>query len=88
MRRPTTTADNLVARIADDCDSVIDTELSRLRRRRPELSDADYDAIDEVLTNLADRLLLDALRDNPSLHPTVARIFTTSVSDDRKANHD
>lgn len=73
----TTDADDyLIERIARDCDAVIDAELSRLRRRRPRLSESDLAALDKTLSALANRLLLDALRRRPELIDTIAPIFT------------
>lgn len=76
MARLTTHTDSeLSARIAADCDAVVAAELDRLRRRLPSLSTADLAAVDDALARLADRLLLDAIRQRPTLHGRVEPIF-------------
>lgn len=68
--------DDLIERVARDCDAVIDAELARLRRRQPQLSESDLVALDDALADLAERLLLRALRRKPELLDTIAPIFT------------
>ncbi|MDN5855642.1 MAG: hypothetical protein L0K86_22940 [Actinomycetia bacterium] len=76
MTQLATPADTeLLARIAADCDTVITAELDRLRHRLPALSAADLTAVDDALTQLAERLLLDAIRQRPALHSLVDPIF-------------
>ncbi|MGH3357421.1 MAG: hypothetical protein ACRDO7_01370, partial [Nocardioidaceae bacterium] len=70
----------LTERIARECESVIDAERTRLRRRRPQLSDTELATLDETLTQIAERLLLDALRRNPTLTDSVAPLFTTDAT--------
>lgn len=75
---------DLSVRIAGDCDTVIAAEIERLRRRLPSLSKADVAAIDDALAQLAERLLLDAIRRRPELHDTVDPIFSP-LNSQRKA---
>lgn len=67
----------LLVRIARDCDDVIALEVDRLRRRRPSLSEQDLAAVDDALAQLAERLLLDAIRRSPNLHDAIGPIFST-----------
>ncbi|UPK75270.1 hypothetical protein MU582_01115 [Nocardioidaceae bacterium SCSIO 66511] len=69
----------LAERIARDCDHIIATELQRLRRRA-NLTDADLVQVDEALARLSQRLLLDAVRRRPGLHPVVEPIFASPES--------
>ncbi|UYM07600.1 hypothetical protein [Solicola gregarius] len=78
MTQLATREDNgLLVRIARDCDVVIAAEVERLRRRRPCLTQADLDAVDAALAELAERLLLDAIRRRPALHEAISPIFST-----------
>lgn len=77
MTQLATREDNdLSVRIAAECDTVIAAELERLRRRLPSLSEADVAAIDDALAQLAERLLLDAVRRRPALHDAIGPIFS------------
>lgn len=67
--------DELTERVARDCDAVIEAEVSRLRRRRPQLPESALHALDETLDELAERLLLRALRRNPGLRHSLAPVF-------------
>jgi hypothetical protein len=58
---------DLVAELTHRCDEVIESELTRLGRRQPGLSPADLVVIEQALSDLADKLLLDALRHKPAL---------------------
>lgn len=89
MTTPTRISDGreLVAQVTRVCDDVIAAERSRLERRRPQLSAAELAAVDETLSDLVDRLLLDALRGNPDLHESIAPLFTTDRGTDKRKAH-
>lgn len=74
-RLATRTEADLPARVAAGCDAVIAAELDRLRHRLPSLSTTDLAAIDDALAQLADHLLLDAIRRRPALHGLVDPLF-------------
>jgi len=58
---------DLVTELENRCDEVIEGELVRLGRRQPGLTDAQLVVIEQALSDLADRLLLDSLRRKPGL---------------------
>lgn len=87
MAGTATRAPDLGERLAHECDSVIATEIERLRRRRPALSTSDLALLERVLVRLADRLLLDAVRGRPALHESVSPLFSAE-SLPGKAHHD
>lgn len=75
---------DLSVRIAAECDAVIAAELERLQHRLPSMSETDLAAIDDALAQLAERLLLDAIRRRPELHDAVDPIFSP-LNSQRKA---
>ena len=70
---------DLLTEVTHRCDEVIETELHRLGRRQPGLSAAELRVIEQVLGELADRLLLDALRSKPALAGRVGPLLTGSL---------
>jgi hypothetical protein len=67
---------DLLTEVSHRCDEVIETELTRLGRRQPGLSAANLLVIEQVLSELADKLLLDALRTKPALAGRVGPLLT------------
>jgi hypothetical protein len=68
---------DLADEVAHRCDEVIEAELTRLGRRQPALTAAQLLVIEQALSDLADKLLLDALRNKPNLRGRVEPLFTT-----------
>jgi hypothetical protein len=68
---------DLVVEVTHRCDAVIEAELTRLGRRQPALTPAQLVVIEQALSELADKLLLDALRRKPALLGRVEPLFTT-----------
>jgi hypothetical protein len=62
-------------RLSRRCQEFIDAEVTRLGRREPGLASADLAEIDRVLTDLADKLLLDTLRRRPDLAGRLEPLF-------------
>ncbi len=56
---------NLLALVDRHTRTILDAELRRLARRAPSLSAADFDAINTVLEELVDSVILDPLRNAP-----------------------
>lgn len=62
--------------LADRVGRVIDIELTRLRHRQPTLTASQLAVVEQTLSDLANRLLLDAIRRNPRLWPRLELLFT------------
>jgi hypothetical protein len=71
------TTTDLVTEMTSRCDQVIELELARLGRRQPRLTAAELAVVEQVLAEVADKLLLDALRRKPTLLGRVEPLFTT-----------
>jgi hypothetical protein len=54
---------------------VINSELGRLGRRQPALTAGQLAVVERVLAELADRLMLDALRSRPELSGRLQPLF-------------
>jgi hypothetical protein len=67
---------DLLTEVSHRCDKVIESELTRLGRRQPGLTAANLVVIEQALSDLADKLLLDALRTKPSLARRVGPLLT------------
>jgi hypothetical protein len=67
---------DLLTEVSHRCDEVIESELTRLGRRQPGLSAAHLVVIEQALSDLADKLLLDALRSKPALAGRVGPLLT------------
>ncbi|HEY8534631.1 MAG TPA: hypothetical protein VIL44_12330 [Micromonospora sp.] len=74
---PTHPAETLRRTMSDRVAAVVADELTRLRRRRPELAAAALHDIEETLWRIADRLLLTPLRQlhSPSHFEHVRQLF-------------
>lgn len=89
-RRPAGCADdpesNLLALVHRHVRAVIDAELRRLARRVPSLSPADVGAVDTVLEEVAESVILAPLRNAPRDTALVlTRIFGTGTNADDKS---
>lgn len=65
------------------CEQVIRDELVRLDHRQPALSSTQLAVVEQSLTALADRLLLNAIRRHPDHLDAVEALF--ALDDDRPA---
>jgi hypothetical protein len=63
---------------------VINAELGRLERRQPELTPGQLAVVERALADLADRLLLDALRNHPELSGRLEPLFHPAQRPDNR----
>jgi hypothetical protein len=72
----TTNPSSLADRVGRRCEQVIGSEVARLGRRQPRLTPAELAVVEQALSELADKLLLDAIRHNPDLSARVEPLFS------------